>query len=307
MNIRSEEVSDYAAIADVHARAFGHRAAEGLIVALLRQHPAFNPNLSLVAVAHRDVIGHALFFPYRVRLLGQTLPAVNLAPLAVTPAWQGRGVGSALVAEGHARAVARGYHLSFLLGHKEYYPRFGYQTHAFGPARLELDLDGAADDGLHLERRDVVPEDGQALHALWHHDEADVDFALDPGPNLLNWISPNPAIRSSVYTVDGKVVGYTRVHQAEPAQPRVLLARDGRTTLAIARLLAVDAGASRLVLPIHPSARAATGLPAGVTESWAAAMACNLTPHVLDAYLAQVRAARLRPGRPTWPVEFDLS
>ena len=49
MNIRPEEVADYAAIAALHARAFGHRAAEALIVALLRQRRPFDPALSLVA------------------------------------------------------------------------------------------------------------------------------------------------------------------------------------------------------------------------------------------------------------------
>ncbi|HEY8285015.1 MAG TPA: hypothetical protein VIJ28_11575 [Chloroflexota bacterium] len=66
MTIRPEAAADYAAIADLHARAFGHRTGEALVVALLRHRGSFDPELSLVAEMDGRVVGHVLFSP-RVR------------------------------------------------------------------------------------------------------------------------------------------------------------------------------------------------------------------------------------------------
>jgi predicted N-acetyltransferase YhbS len=90
MNVRPQTPRDYAAIATLHARAFGERAAEALIVALLRHRAAFDPELSLIADEGGRVVGHALFSPQAIRLLGETVAVVNLAPIAVDPAYQGR-------------------------------------------------------------------------------------------------------------------------------------------------------------------------------------------------------------------------
>ncbi|HEV7129110.1 MAG TPA: N-acetyltransferase, partial [Ktedonobacterales bacterium] len=252
MIIRPERVADYAAIGRLHARAFGDRAHEATIVALLRQRRAFDPELALVAEIGGRVAGHALFSPYSMRLLDQTIAAVILAPLAVDPAEQRRGIGGQLIAEGHRIALAKGHSVSILLGHPSYYPRFGYQTHAFGTARVVVARD-ASYDSLALDLRGPTDADVPALQALWRHEEGAVDLALAPGPDLLDWLSPNPAVRASVYIYDGEVVGYTRTHNHEPATPRVLLARDGATARAmVATLLGrqgADTAASACTLP----------------------------------------------------------
>ncbi|MDQ6660501.1 MAG: GNAT family N-acetyltransferase, partial [Chloroflexota bacterium] len=89
MIIRPERVTDYAEIGSLHARAFGNRPGESIIVALHRQRSAFDPELSLVAESNGRVVGHVLFSPHQMRLLDQTIPTVNLAPIAVDPAYQG--------------------------------------------------------------------------------------------------------------------------------------------------------------------------------------------------------------------------
>jgi predicted N-acetyltransferase YhbS len=97
--IRPERVTDYAEISSLHACAFGNRLGEPLIVALHRQRRAFDPELSLVAEIDGRLIGHVLFSPHHIRLLGSTVPAVNLAPIAVQPAYQGQGIGGQLITE----------------------------------------------------------------------------------------------------------------------------------------------------------------------------------------------------------------
>ena len=304
LSIRYETIADYAAIADLQARTFGHRAAEAIIVALHRHRSAFDPELSLVAQIDDQIVGHVLFSPHRMRLLDQTVPAVNLAPIAIDPPYQRQGIGGRLIAEGHGVATAKGYVVSFLLGHTDYYPRFGYRMHAYGSAQTTVAVNALA--GEPLEQRSPTSFDVPALRALWWHDEAAVDFALDPGPDLLDWLSPNPAIRATAYVRDGEVVGYTRIQAAESAKPRVFLARDRAIACSGACLIARDANAPATVLPIHPATAAADAFTQPTCETWEAAMACDLAPSPLDDYFAQVQAGRRPPGRMTWPVAFDL-
>jgi len=121
--IRPERVSDYPEIAIVQARAFGNRFAEPLIVALLRQRRAFDQELSLVAECNGRIVGHALFSSHQMRLLDQSIPTVNLAPIAVAPAYQGQRIGGQLITGGHRVAAVKGYKVSILIGHPTYYPR----------------------------------------------------------------------------------------------------------------------------------------------------------------------------------------
>lgn len=146
--IRPERVTDYAEISSLHARAFGSRTGEPLVVALHRQRRVFDPELSLVAEIDGHLVGHVLFSPHQIRLLDSTIPAVNLAPIAVQPVYQGQGIGGQLITEGHAIAVSKGYTVSFLLGHTTYYPRFGYQTHAYGSSQLLLPIEVASHEPL---------------------------------------------------------------------------------------------------------------------------------------------------------------
>ncbi len=304
MLIRPETPADYAAIAAVNARAFG-RAAEPAIVALLRQGPRYEPALSLVAELDGRVAGHVLFTPHAVRLLGQSVAAVNLAPLAVDPAYQRRGLGGRLIAAGHAAARERGYAFSFLLGHSSYYPRFGYRTHAYGAATLTLAAAHLAEAPA-LVSRPLHPDDLPALRALWQTAEAQVDFALEPGRALLDWLSPNPAFSAMVYLAGERLVAYARLPLAEPQRPRVFLAESGQATRAVAAHLARASGAAEVVLPVHPASAAAQGLPGAEVTAWEAGMAFSLVPSPLDDYLAQLKAGQRLPGSVVWPAAFDL-
>lgn len=131
-HIRDEAPGDAAAIAAVIAAAFGEppegQPAEVQLVAALRAAGALS--LSLVAEeSDVGIVGHIAFSPVTVdgrgadRLLG-------LAPLAVVPARQGRGIGRSLVEAGLARARLAGAALAFVLGEPAYYRRFGFRPAA---------------------------------------------------------------------------------------------------------------------------------------------------------------------------------
>ncbi len=297
ITIRHETIADYAAIARVNARAFNPHVTVPWLVSLHRHRARFDPELSLVAEFDGQIVGHVLFSPQTIRLLGHDVEVVNLSPLAVDPEHQRTGIGSALVEEGHRIAHAKGYPLSFLIGHPPYYPRFGYRQRAFGASSLKISTQAFPPSA--LETRSLSEADLPALRVLWRHEEGRVDFAIDPGDAWLDWLSPNPAVKALVYTRAGEIVGYARVNGTKA---NYFLARDGET----ARQMAKQIGAE-VELPLHPYSASAEALGDPVYSLWDAAMVCTFEPSPFDDYYAQVQSGQRIAGRPIWGVEFDIS
>lgn len=123
MIVRTEQPEDITAIHAVNAAAFG-RAVEANLVDALRAHGHLA--LSLVAERGGEVVGHIAFSPATIASPEGDWAALALGPLAVLPAHQRSGVGSALVRAGLAACLALGHDVVFLLGHATYYPRFGF-------------------------------------------------------------------------------------------------------------------------------------------------------------------------------------
>lgn len=307
MNIRPEKVQDYAAIAEVNIRAFDERLAEALIVTLHRQRPQFDPELSLVAEIDGEIVGHVLFSPQTIRLMGQDVKAVNLAPIAVDPAHQRKGIGAALIQVGHEIAQSKGYVLSFLLGHPTYYPRLGYRTHVYGEASVSVPIQPLPAVGginANLPTRTPVQKDISVLQQLWRHEENNVDFAIVPGDSLADWLSPSQLIQARVYLHYDRVVGYTRIKTTEPGRPLLFLAQDAH----IAQLMAADIGRGlpSITLPIHPYSASASAFSGAVVKAWDAGMAYPLTPSPFDEFYARLQAGERLAGRPVWPSAFDV-
>lgn len=123
-SIRAERPGDASRIRRVHLQAF-ETAVEADIVDTLRT--ACPEGLSLVAEVGGEVVGHILFTPAVIDTGARQLRGVGLAPVAVLPAYQGRGIGSCLVRAGIERVRAAGHPFVIVLGHPGYYPRFGFE------------------------------------------------------------------------------------------------------------------------------------------------------------------------------------
>ena len=79
-----------------------------------------------MAEIEEQVIGHILFSPVTIEPDGSSCNGVTLAPLAILPAYQRKGIGSQLVRVGLEECRLLGHDLVFVVGHPEYYPRFGF-------------------------------------------------------------------------------------------------------------------------------------------------------------------------------------
>jgi len=123
MIIRREEPQDIPAIRQVNELAFG-RSGEANAIDALRDRGA--ATLSLVAVIDDRVVGHLFFTPATIETADHTWPALGLAPLAVLPEYQRQGIGSALMKAGLAECARLGYERVIVLGHPDYYSRFGF-------------------------------------------------------------------------------------------------------------------------------------------------------------------------------------
>jgi putative acetyltransferase len=120
MNIRFEQPGDIEKIRELNLQAF-ETDAEANLVDVLRNTAV--ELISMVAEENGEVIGHILFSP--VALAGG-LRIMGLAPMAVLPDWQNRGVGTKLVNAGLQACEEAGYEAVVVLGHADYYPRFGF-------------------------------------------------------------------------------------------------------------------------------------------------------------------------------------
>ncbi len=156
LNIRQARAEDRPTIFDLVESAFGnvpesdHR--EQYLVERLHGSAAFVPQLSLVAeTADGRVVGYILLTEVEIVSDCGTAVSLGVAPLAVAPEFQRRGVGGALIEEAHRTAAALGYGSAVLLGHEDYYPRFGYRRAAdYG---IEFPFDAPSECCMAIELR----------------------------------------------------------------------------------------------------------------------------------------------------------
>src|SRR5262245_26783884 len=121
--LRPERPSDAADVRAVHVAAFPTPAEANLVDAL---RSAGHASVSLVAEADGKIVGHILFSPMSIAEHPAITDGLGLAPLAVLPALQRRGIGAALVREGLDSCRKLGAGFVAVLGDPAYYTRFGF-------------------------------------------------------------------------------------------------------------------------------------------------------------------------------------
>jgi putative acetyltransferase len=165
VTIRDESPQDCEAIRLVNEKAFGQPAEADLVDALRERGFA---RLSLVAEVDGQIVGHILFSDITIVSPERVVDALALAPMAVLPAYQRKGIGSRLVRDGLDRCRGAGHRIVIVVGHPGYYPRFGFspqlaaplQSEYAGEAFMALELVQDALKGVTGEVRYSPPFDG---------------------------------------------------------------------------------------------------------------------------------------------------
>lgn len=163
--VRPETTTDLEAIREANRLTFGQEDEARLVDAL---RDGGHARVSLVAEADGQVVGHILFSALPIVTPEGEVESLALAPIAVLPSHQRRGVGSLLVEEGLRACRDAGHRAVVVLGHPEFYPRFGFsaalaerlKSPYSGPAFMAVELAPGALEGVVGEVRYPPPFSG---------------------------------------------------------------------------------------------------------------------------------------------------
>jgi len=299
ITLRSELPGDEEAIDWVICRAFESMNEAHLVHMLRDTYSGFDPRFSVVACEGGEMVGHALFTPARIRLMGETVDALALGPIGVVPERQRHGIGGRMIRFGHGLGERLGVAVAFLAGPPSYYPQHGYRA-CYGFSKVAIDVEKLPEPSQKLSVWPVTSDDLPWLRECQEREWADVDFAWLWGDALQDWVlaGTNTVIWR---TDDGRRAGFT-LRRLDKSYDYVLaddpaLARDLIATIKPGKLAHHPAGwlAKNVLDPAWATAEAKLS---------AAAMACELQPGALDAYVAAVEAGDRLPGSVNWPLPF---
>ena len=145
LSIRRATGADHDAIRQVEMAAFGGDVEARLVDRLRSEGYA---RVELLAETNDEVVGHLLFSELQILTSPGVIAALSLAPLAVLPAFQKQGIGAALVREGLEICRREGHRIVIVLGHADYYPRFGFSAELARPIDNPF---GASDSWMAME------------------------------------------------------------------------------------------------------------------------------------------------------------
>ncbi|HHK5536135.1 TPA: GNAT family N-acetyltransferase [Bacillus mobilis] len=130
VTIRQEQQNDYRKTEAVVQQAFLHEEfsdkTEHKLVKRIRECDAFIPQLSIVAV-DEEIVGHIMLSKITIEQDGTSVESLALAPVSVARGHQKKGIGGKLIGAALEKAIELGYGSVVVLGHPEYYPKFGFK------------------------------------------------------------------------------------------------------------------------------------------------------------------------------------
>jgi putative acetyltransferase len=161
IEIREERPDDVAAVRDLNRRAFGQDQESNIVDALRANGAAL---LSLVATVDDRVAGHFMYSPLSV---GDNVSGAALGPMAVLPEHQRQGIGSKLIEAGNRKLKDAGCPFIIVVGHADYYPRFGFRPASEHGIQCQWDV---PDDVFMLLVLDQAKMEGVSGFAKYRHE-----------------------------------------------------------------------------------------------------------------------------------------
>jgi putative acetyltransferase len=165
IEIREERADDVAAVRDLNRRAFGQDQESNIVDALRANGTAL---FSLVATVNDRVVGHIMYSP---AIVGDDITGAALGPMAVLPEYQRQGIGSKLIEAGNRKLKDAGCPFIIVVGHADYYPRFGFRPASEHGIKCEWDV---PDDAFMLLVLDQAKMEGVSGFARYRNEFSSV-------------------------------------------------------------------------------------------------------------------------------------
>jgi len=148
MDIRTENPEDVEAVRNINIAAFGRENEANLVDRLRGSASTF----SFVALLSDRIVGHIFFSPVVVEgKCSRNLSILGLAPVAVLPNYQRQGIGTLLIRQGLKECARSGFNAVVVLGHPDFYSRFGFIPASRKSLKCEYDVPDEAFMVLELE------------------------------------------------------------------------------------------------------------------------------------------------------------
>ena len=158
MIIRREKNEDFKSIYEINYQAFKQKNESELIESI-RGSKNFVPELSLVAEKNGKIVGHLLLS--KIKIKGEKVyESLILAPLAVLPELQKQGIGEKLIKEGLKKARELGFSSVIVVGHKDYYPKFGFEKASKWNIKCSFEVPDEAFMAIELKVRALADKSG---------------------------------------------------------------------------------------------------------------------------------------------------
>lgn len=164
IKILRETLDDYSVVESVIEKAFKDAEhtdhSEQFLVQRLRKSEEFIKELSLVAVNEKEIVGYAMFTKMIIKNDNKEVESLALAPVAVLPEYQFKGIGSKLIERGLDIAKDLGFQSVIVLGHDKYYPRFGFEKASNYKIKAPFEVPDSAFMALELEKNSLESVSG---------------------------------------------------------------------------------------------------------------------------------------------------
>ncbi|MGL4955703.1 MAG: GNAT family N-acetyltransferase [Bacteroidales bacterium] len=162
--IRQEESKDIHKVFELHKLAFGQDAEARLVDAIRANPSLFVPELSIVATDEKRIIGHILLSKIKINDKEQTHESLALAPISVMPDLQKQGIGKRLIKKGLETAQSLGFTSVIVLGHEQYYPKFGFTPAERWSIKAPFDVPSTAFMAIELQAEALKGISGTVIY-----------------------------------------------------------------------------------------------------------------------------------------------